>query len=199
MTETTTATAATEVRQPGLLSRIIGVIFSPRETYAAVAARPRWLGVMAITLVIGVAATYVMLSSPEMQDAAFDQALARIQAEPSDQQVATIETFISNMPLIYAAASFIVGPLFVAAIAGLFVWIFSMLMGGSGTFRQVFAIVAHSGVISMFSGVFSAALIAAGVPPTGAQPPSASNPSKKLHTNHRAFIGKSLTLAVSKR
>jgi hypothetical protein len=173
MTETTTQVTP-DTPHPGLLSRMIGVIFSPRDTYAAVAARPTWLGVMVITLVVSAASTYVMMSSPDMQDAAFDQALSNIQGDPTDQQVARIETFISYMAPLYAAVTLIFGPVFTAAMAGLLLWIFSMLMGGSGTFRQVFAMVTHSGVISMLSGVFTAALLAAGVPPTGAQSPSAN-------------------------
>jgi hypothetical protein len=62
----------------------------------------------------------------------------------------------------------------IAAMAGLFMLVFSMLMGGSGTFKQVFAVITHSGVISTLAAVFSAALTLAGVPPSGVQPPSAN-------------------------
>src|SRR5687768_13956285 len=72
-----------------------------------------------------------------------------------------IETFISNMPAIYAGATLLLGPVFTAAMAGLLVWVFSMLMGGAATFKQVFAVVTHSGVISMLSGLFTAALVTA--------------------------------------
>lgn len=175
VTETVANVPATAA-SPGLVARIFGVIFSPRETYAAVAARPKWLGVMAITLVVGAAAQYVMLSSPELQDAIIDQQVRAMQAGGggSDEQIAAVERFIGLMPAIYSVAIFIIGPLMVAIIAGLLTWIFSMLMGGTGTFKQVYAIVTHSGVISMFSGIFSAALIAAGVPPVGVRPPGAN-------------------------
>ena len=35
---------------PGLAARMIGVLFSPRETFAAIVAKPRWMGVMVVTL-----------------------------------------------------------------------------------------------------------------------------------------------------
>ena len=60
MADTTTAQPAS---QPGLFARIIGVLTSPRQTFAAVAARPRWLGVMAITLTVAAACQYLILSS----------------------------------------------------------------------------------------------------------------------------------------
>ena len=70
MADTTTQPAS----QPGLLARMIGVLTSPKETFAAIAARPRWLGVMAITLAITATCQYLILSSPDMQDAMIAQA-----------------------------------------------------------------------------------------------------------------------------
>ncbi len=175
MTETAAETQASTAA-PGLLARVVGVIFSPRETYAAVAARPRWLGMMVITLVIGAAAQYVVLSSPELQENIIDQQIRAMQERgaASEAQIAGVETMIQRLPIIYTAAAFIIGPLITAVIAGLLMVVFTMLMGGHGTFRQLFAIVTHAGVISVLAGLFSAALVAAGVPPTGVQPPSAS-------------------------
>ena len=175
MTDTVATTPST-APQPGLFARIVGVVFSPRETFAAVAARPRWLGVMAVTLVIGAACQYVILSSPELQDNIINRQIRAMEANGpvSDAQVAGIERFISLLPSIYAGAAFIIGPLFVAVIAGLLMGIFSMLMGGTGTFKQVYAVVTHSGVVSMLAGIFGAALVLAGVPPSGVRPPGAN-------------------------
>ena len=177
MADTLTASpAAAGTPGPNLLARIVGVLFSPESTFRAVVARPRWLGVMAITLVIGAACQYVILSSPELQDAIIDQQVRAMnsQGAASEQQIAGIERFIGLLPVIYAVATFILGPLFVAAIAGILVGIFTTLMGGQGTFKQMYAVLAHSGVISTLSGVFSAALVAAGVAPVGVRPPGAN-------------------------
>lgn len=163
--------------------------FSPEETFRAVVARPRWLGVMAITIAIGAACQYVILSSPELQDAIIDQQVRamRNRGGGSEQQIAGIERFVSLMPQIYAASTLVIGPVFVAAIAGIFVGIFTTLMGGQGTFKQMFAVLAHSGVISTLSGVFSAALVASGVPPTGIRPPGrTSGCSSRCSTKPRS-------------
>ena len=161
----------------GLGARIAGVIFSPRETFAAVAARPRWLGVTVITLTIVAASYYVILSSPEMQQGIVDQQVNAMESRGSvvsDEQFAGIERFISYLPMIYVAVIVILGPLFSAAIAGIVMWIFTAMMGGSGTFRQVFAVMAHAGVISTLSAVFVAGMILAGVKPQGVRPPGAN-------------------------
>ncbi len=174
-----TATALTTIQppSPGLLARIAGVIFSPRDTFAAVVARPRWLGVMAVTLAVGAGSQYVVMSSQVLQDAIVDQQIQRMEAggqAASDEQVATIERILSFLPQIYAAATLIVGPLVVAAVAGILVGIFSTLMGGSGTFKQVYAVLAHAGVVSTLAGLLSAVLMAAGVEPSGVSPPGAN-------------------------
>jgi hypothetical protein len=172
---TDTLTASPQ-KDPNLVSRIVGVYFSPEETFRAVVARPRWLGVMAITLVIGAACQYVIMSSPELQEAMIDQQIRAMESRggASEQQIAGVERFISLMPVIYTAVTFVLGPLFVAALAGIFVGVFTTLMGGQGTFKQMYSVMTHSGLISMLSGVFSAALVAAGVSPTGIRPPGAN-------------------------
>jgi len=45
---------------------------------------------------------------------------------------------------------------------------------GTLTDNQVYAVVAHSGVVSMLSGLLSAGLITIGAPPTGPNPPGAN-------------------------
>ena len=41
-----------ETPGPGLAARLIGVLFSPRDAYTAVAARPRVLGALAVSILI---------------------------------------------------------------------------------------------------------------------------------------------------
>ena len=169
MADTTTAQP---VSQPGLLARIVGVLTSPRSTFAAVAARPRWLGVMAITLVIVAACQFYIMSSPDMQDAIFQQATRN--PNMSDQQVAGVERFVSILPYGIAGATLILGPLFSAIIAGILLLIFSTLMGGEAKFKQVYAVMAHAGVVSTLSALLTAGMIMIGARPTGANPPGAN-------------------------
>jgi Yip1-like protein len=157
---------------PGLLARIIGVLVSPKETFAAVAANPRWLGVMAVTLLIGAVCQYVIFSSPAMQDELFKQATRN--PNMTDQQVAAVETFLMRLPALFAGAAFILGPLVTALFSGILMLIFSTLMGGSARFKQVYALVAHSGVVSSVQGILGAALTLSGAPPSGTSAPGAN-------------------------
>ena len=74
----------------------------------------------------------------------------------------------------FAGATLFLGPLFSAIVAGILLMIFSTLMGGAATFKQVYSVVAHSGVVSSLSGLLSAGLIMIGAPPTGPNPPGAN-------------------------
>ena len=162
---------------PGLFARLIGVLFSPRETFAAIIARPRWLAVMIVTLVMSSAAYYVILSSQDMQDAIVDQQVRAMESRGnvvSDQQIANIERFIGYLPVGYAVGIFVLGPLFGAAIAGIVTGIFTTLMGGNGTFKQVFAVMNHAGFIPAISALFIAGMLAVGAKPIGARPPGAN-------------------------
>lgn len=162
---------------PGLVARMIGVLLSPRETFAAVALRPRWLGVMLVTLIMSSAGYYLILSSQDMQDAIIDQQVRAIEGRGnavSDEQLANMERFIGYLPVGYAVGVFVVGPLFGAAIAGIVTGIFSTLMGGNGTFKQVFAVMNHAGFIPALSALFIAGMLAVGAKPVGARPPGAN-------------------------
>lgn len=178
MTDTASAPDQSQPQaSPGLFARVVGVLMSPRETYAAVAARPRWLGVMGVTIALTAGAYYFILASPAMQDAIIDQQIRAIESTGgtvSDEQLAGFETFIGYLPVIYACSAIVLGPLFGAAVAGIVMWIFTTLMGGNATFKQVFAVMSHAGVVPTLSPLLAAAMMASGVEPTGVRPPGAN-------------------------
>ena len=162
---------------PGLASRLTGVLLSPRETFAAVVAKPRWLGVMVVTMIMTSAGYYLILSSTDMQDAIIDQQVRAIEGRGnnvSDEQLANMERFIGYVPIGYAVGIFVLGPLFGAAIAGIVTGIFTTLMGGNGTFKQVFAVMNHAGFIPAISALFIAGMLAVGAKPVGVRPPGAN-------------------------
>ena len=129
---------------PGLAARMIGVLFSPRETFAAIVAKPRWLGVMVVTLVMTSAAYYVILGSQDMQDAIVDQQVRAIESRGnavSDEQLANMERFIGYLPVGYAVGVFVLGPLFGADLLHLRdftrVSVGVLSIGGAGTFDGI--------------------------------------------------------------
>jgi hypothetical protein len=140
-----------------LPARIIGVLASPRATYADVAARPRWLGVLAFIVLLGGAATFAFLSTEVGKQAVFDQQIRFMEGfgvKLNDQALQRMEEGIERARWTGALAQAITLPLMALIIAGVALGVFNALLGGDAKFKQVFAIVTHSGVVISLAGLF---------------------------------------------
>ena len=75
MTDQTLSTSVQADAAPGksLLARVVGVFVSPRATYADVAARPRWFGVLALGIALVAGSTFAFLSTEVGQQAVLEQ------------------------------------------------------------------------------------------------------------------------------
>jgi hypothetical protein len=145
----------------GLAARVFGVLLSPRDTYASVAAHPRALGVLVVTAIVMAAVIYVFLSSDLGRRVALDQQVKGMEAfgmTVSDQMYEQMESRMAVGRYTGGVFWAIFLPIVTAATAGIMVGVFSMLMGGAGTFRQVYAIVAHSNVIIALQQIFTTSL-----------------------------------------
>jgi hypothetical protein len=141
-----------------LFARVIGVFVSPRKTYADVAARPRWLGVMLITLVLLGGGTFAFLSTEVGQQAILDQQTQMLESfgvRLTDAQQAQMETRMESARYTSVASQIVAIPLFSAIISAILLGIFNALLGGDATFKQVFAVNAHSGLIISLQTAFA--------------------------------------------
>ena len=154
---------ATETAVPdqGLFARIIGVLMSPRATYAAVAAKPRSLAVLAVVLLASGVAQGLFLSSEVGQQATLDSRSGRWKRSASTSPIEMydqMEQGLSRAAITGPISQAIFLPIVMAVEAGIFVVIFSLLMGGAATFKHVFAVVTHSSVIVALQQIFSMTL-----------------------------------------
>lgn len=149
---TETRTPATHVAPPqgeSLPARILGVIFSPRATYAAVAARPRWFGVLAFVALLAAGGTFALLSTEVGRQAWIDAAVRQQEAfgrTLTDQQYARLQQMAQFAPY-FGATSLVALPIVAGIVSALFLGVFNAIAGGDASFNQVFAIVSHSAVI----------------------------------------------------
>src|SRR5262245_33558087 len=60
---------------PSLFARLIGVLFSPRATYAAIGARPAWLGALAFVVLVSALGVFTLLSTDVGREAWLDAAV----------------------------------------------------------------------------------------------------------------------------
>src|SRR5437763_8527029 len=152
MTETSSTSAPAEAASKGLISRIFGVFFSPRATFADVAARPRAFGVLAIGILIVVAGLFALFSTEVGQQAWIDQQIKGSESfgrTISDQQLQGMERIAPYIRYIVACGYLVVIPIVLLIVSGILLGIFNALPGGDATFKQVFAVVSHAGLIQV--------------------------------------------------
>jgi hypothetical protein len=142
----------------GLVARAFGVLFAPRATYAAIAARPRALGALVAVIVIVAAATSAFLATEVGKNAYIDQALSSMEGfgvKVTDQMMTGIERQAEYAVYVTSAAQVVFVPLLAVIIAGLSLAVFNAVLGGDATFKQAFSVVAHSYFIVAIGALFS--------------------------------------------
>jgi hypothetical protein len=156
VTETTaTAPAAPGMSLPG---RLIGILMSPRAAYADVVARPRVLGALAVVILISSVAVYTFMSTEVGKQAGLDMQVRQMESfgrTMSDVQYQRMEQMAGYAKYFGAGAQVVTLPLMALVIAGIAFAVFNAVLGGDATFKQVYAIVAHSGVIIAVQQLFT--------------------------------------------
>ncbi|HTM05094.1 MAG TPA: YIP1 family protein [Vicinamibacterales bacterium] len=158
MTDVTTSAEEHQAPSAGLVTRLIGVIFSPRDAYTAVANRPRALGAMVVAAVLIAGIQGIFFSTQVGKDAYVTQALNTMKAvgvTVTDQMVQTIEAQAPTAAIRQTVSVAIFMPLLAAMVAGLLLAVFTAVLGGGASYKQVFAVVAHSMIISALAQAFS--------------------------------------------
>ncbi len=158
MTDTIASAPSASPSPLSLPARVVGVLTSPRETYAAVAASPRWFGVLAIVILLGGAAASLFMSTEVGQRAIVDAQITSMESmgrHPSEAQLDRIEQiapYYAYFAPVIQTVSLTTMALVVSAIAFA---IFNAFLGGNASFKQLFAVVAHSSVVVLVQGLFS--------------------------------------------
>ena len=157
MDHQTSSTEVVRTEPMGLVSRFLGIIFSPSVVFEYVVQTPNWLGMLLVTSITGAVFIGGFMSTEVGQEAWLDQALSQASAsagEISDQQVATMEKIQPYVGLIGAGQVLLGGPLVTLVLSGLLFVVFSTILGATSTFRQLFSVVVHSGVIGTVQNIF---------------------------------------------
>lgn len=156
MTDAVSSEAGTSA--PGnLIARLTGVIVSPRETFARVADHPRWFGAMALITLLLAGGQFAFLSTEKGQDAMLDQQVRQAErwtGTVSDQQYQAMERMAPIQRYIVPATIVVFGPVMSFIVAGILFGVFNALLGGTASYKQVLAIVAHSGAVNLLQTIF---------------------------------------------
>ena len=159
-----TNTAAVPGAPPAPLSlpaRFIGIITAPKETFQAVAAHPRWLGMLLVCTILIAVCTALPMTTEAGKEATLKQQVEGMESfgmTVSDQQYERMRAGMAFAP--YTTGGFIVifSPIISVVIAGVLFLIFNVMMGGERTFKQMFAVLIHAGVIQTLGALFTGPL-----------------------------------------
>lgn len=157
MTNTAMAAGPTAAPKP-LPARLIGVVTSPMATFRAIVANPRWFGALAVTTLLVAFFSTLPMTTEAGRQAALDQQVAAMKSfgvEVTDERYDRLERGAATLPHRTAAGVIVASPIIVLITAGLLFAVFNAAMGGEALFKQVFALVAHAGVISALGAAFS--------------------------------------------
>ena len=140
-----------------LVSRLVGVLFTPRQTFQGIVAAPRWLGMLLLIAVFMGLVTFLFLSTQVGRDAVLDQQVSAMEAfgvTVSDQMYAQLEGRLAYARYTGAASQLVALPIVYLIMAGILIAIFNAAMGGDATFKQVYTVVVHSGAVSIVQQLF---------------------------------------------
>ena len=144
-----------------LLARFLGVITSPKETFASVVAHPRWLGILILTTLIIALGTALPMTTEAGKEATLRASVEGMEAfgmQVSDQMYEQMRGRMWFAPYQTAISVVIISPVMAVALTGVLFLVFNVIMGGNATFKQLFAVFVHAGVISSLQQLFTGPL-----------------------------------------
>jgi hypothetical protein len=150
--------AGTTPAPKNLLARFIGAVTAPRETFASIAAHPKWFGMLALTAVVVAIFTALPLTTEAGRQAALDQQVQQMQSfgmTVNDQMYDQMAKGTARMPYVTGATVLVMTPIIGVVMAGILFAIFNAALGGEASFKQLFAVYAHAGAVSVLSTIFS--------------------------------------------
>jgi hypothetical protein len=151
--------AASQPPSPGLSlwARIWGILTSPKETYADIIARPRWLGMLLVAIIVTSVCTGGFLATKVGQQAYLDNQVRqteRFGGQVSEAQYAVMEKMTKWAALITVGATVIFTPLIWAIMAGILFAVFNAALGGDSSFKQLFTVLAYSSSVTVVQQIF---------------------------------------------
>ncbi len=134
--------------------RVLDTFFSPVALFQRFGARPPWLDVTILSIVLGLA--MFTLVPHEVWVNTMEKAMA---ANPRQAQGMDVDSMIRIQRIGGRVMAPVMTFVFLAAFAGLMVLIYSVVMGGRATFRQYLGVAAHTMLVGAAGQLITLPLI----------------------------------------
>lgn len=146
---------------PNLAARLLGVLLSPRATFAAIVDRPRPFGALAVVCLCASIADGWLVSTELGRQMLLEQQIQSIQAfgmTVTDEVYDELAGRLDSAPYFGAASIFVSLPIITFLIAGL-VWTTGyVILGAQAPFKAMYAIVTHAGAVTIVQRIFTVPL-----------------------------------------
>lgn len=153
-----TTPTGTGPAEMNVISRFVGIITSPRDTFASVVARPKWLVMYLLTAIIMAIFAALPMTTDAGQQAVLDQQVSSMEAfgfDVSDQMYEQMRARTAFAAYQTAGSMLFIMIIWWAVLAGILWAVFNAAMGGDARYKQVLSVLIHSAVISALGQVFT--------------------------------------------
>jgi hypothetical protein len=125
------------------VGRVAGVLWRPRDTFAAIAVRPTWVAPLVIIVLASLVSTALWVPMVDVTEMIRDRITSSGQDVPAAQVDRAVD-FMSRLKwVMFLGPVLVLQPLLIAGVAVFFYLVFRVL-GSEQTFRQSFAVTAHA-------------------------------------------------------
>jgi Yip1 domain len=180
----TTAVPAPEAQVPiNHVGRIIGVFFSPKETFQSIARQPSWILPVLLMTVLGLLVAFSMNKRVDWREVASKRIeesprASQLSAEQKEQQLA----MSAKISPAIAYGFGLLGPVLLAVIVGgVMLGAYNLLGGAGANFKVSMGIVSHAYVTSMVSSLLFLLILFL-------KPPGTVNIENPVAANLGAFL-----------
>ncbi len=141
----------------GLGGRVVGILASPRVTFERVVADPRWMGILALGVVMVAAMSTALVSTDFAQREILERQIASMEAfgvTVTDEVYAEVEGRGEFAEYSTFGFTLVGVPIVCVILAGLLHGVGYGLLGAATSFAKTFAVVAHAGVVFVAQQLF---------------------------------------------
>jgi hypothetical protein len=153
-----TVSTGAEAAPKGLLARLVGVVTSPRETFQAVVAHPKWFGALAVVSVVMAFFAALPMTTDAGKEAALRSQVEQMEGfgmTVSDEAYEGMRRGMAIAPYTTAGSILVIGPIFTLILGGILYLVFNAVLGGEATFKQLFSVMVHASAISALQQIFT--------------------------------------------
>lgn len=157
MTSTITEGGGSAVPQ-NLVGRALGVVTAPWATFRRLIQAPRVLDMLALTSLLVALCLFLFLNTEVGRQAWVDESVRQQEnwgGQPvSDADYERMQQWARYAQYVGAVQGLVGVPLVTLVLSGILFAVFNGIMGGSASFKQLFSVVTHAGVVSTLGQLF---------------------------------------------